>query len=371
MGDLKNMVVGGENSFSNSNEYAGVTAGARKNTLYHHHHHPTQDIVQNTEFILDHFRKPLFPRTISTFRTKGKQFRVYSVNEMVCEFEKACYVDCKINAFPSNDSPTPDFIFIDIDKGDYVNTHTTLYKTLKNIKERLDNSNPTVLYTGNGYHIYQPIDGLRLESIQDFNFVENPSNKFLRFAKDFLSEGYADKCNNPSLKSCLARVPGSFNSKCLAKGLPLEKAQVKLLQKWDGNMPSILNLLGSFYAYLVSKKIDEEKRAKINNYSYHSHTQTKNRIEWIEKLLKTPLKDHRKFCLWRILIPYLKNIKKLDEEQITQILIEWLNGCNNYKKSDFNPHQKIKENLRNVKDYKPIGLEKLKQTNAELYVTIR
>lgn len=82
-----------------------------------------------------------------------------------------------------------------------MNADSALDKTLKNIKERLGGSNPTVLYTGNGYHIYQPIGSQRLENIQDFDFAENPSNNLLRFAKDFLSDGYADKCNNPSLRS--------------------------------------------------------------------------------------------------------------------------------------------------------------------------
>jgi hypothetical protein len=127
-----------------------------------------------------------------------------------------------------------------------------------------------------------------MESIKDFNFVENPSNNFLRFTKDFLTDGYADKCNNPSLKSCLVRVHCSFNSKCLDNGLTPEESLVKRLQKWDGNRPHMRNLIGSFYVYLISKKMEEEKIAKMNNYSYHSDTQIRNRIEWIEKLLKPP-----------------------------------------------------------------------------------
>ena len=109
---------------------------------------------------------------------------VYRLDEMISEFKKANYIDCKINAFSSIDNPVPDFIFIDIDKNDSINADSALYKTLKNIKEKLDGSNPTVLHSGNGYYVYQPMDSLRLESIQDFNFVENPSNRFLRFAKD-------------------------------------------------------------------------------------------------------------------------------------------------------------------------------------------
>jgi hypothetical protein len=121
---------------------------------------------------------------------------------MLWEFKKACYLDCRINSFSPID-PVPDFIFIDIDKTDTVNVDLVLDKTLKNIKEKLDISNQTVLYTGNGYHVYQSIDSLRLEKFKDFNFVDNPSNRFLRFAKEFLSDGYADRCNTPSLRSCL------------------------------------------------------------------------------------------------------------------------------------------------------------------------
>jgi hypothetical protein len=65
----------------------------------------------------------------------------------------------------------------------------------------------------------------------------------------------------------------------------------------------------------------------------------------------------------------LKNIKKFGNEEIMAVLLKWLDVCNSYNKLDFNPHQKISENLRNVKDYKHIGLEKLKVTNAALYAT--
>ena len=68
--------------------------------------------------------------------------------------------------------------------------------------------NNTVLWTGNGYHIYQPLDNSqRFEGLDDFKEFDNPDNRFLRFEKDALSNGYADKSNHPSLKSCLLRVP--------------------------------------------------------------------------------------------------------------------------------------------------------------------
>ena len=97
MGDLNNVVVRGEISCSNFDEYLAATgaAAARKNTPYHYF----QDIAENTKFILGHFQVPLFPRTISTFRSKGKQIKVYAVDEMICEFKKSEYIDCKIAHF--------------------------------------------------------------------------------------------------------------------------------------------------------------------------------------------------------------------------------------------------------------------------------
>ena len=134
-------------------------------------------------------------------------------------FKLADFIDCKINAFPCNTEYTAidlevknktaaSFIMIDLDLKDFENDKEKLdkqlKKTLKNMSINLhEESHPTVLWTGNGYHIYQPIDSLRLEDIADFNFIDNPSNRFIRFAKNLLSEGYADKCNNPPIKSCL------------------------------------------------------------------------------------------------------------------------------------------------------------------------
>jgi len=33
-------------------------------------------------------------------------------------------------------------------------------------------------------------------------------------------------------------------------------------------------------------------------------------IWWIEKLIQTPIDDYRKFAVWRILVPYLIDIRK-------------------------------------------------------------
>ncbi|HEU4469176.1 MAG TPA: hypothetical protein VFR61_09110 [Nitrososphaeraceae archaeon] len=64
-----------------------------------------------------------------------------------------------------------------------------------------------------------------LEQYDEFKEFSDVSKKFLRFAANYLSNGNSDPNNNPSLKSCLLRIPGSVNSKCSQNGI------VTILQK--------------------------------------------------------------------------------------------------------------------------------------------
>jgi hypothetical protein len=50
---------------------------------------------------------------------------------------------------------------MDLDNKHSINIDEILENTLKNIKEKLDGSNPSVLWTRSGHHIYQPIESLR------------------------------------------------------------------------------------------------------------------------------------------------------------------------------------------------------------------
>ena len=84
-----------------------------------------------------------------------------------------------------------------------------LYQTSNTSKNKL-NGFPTVLFTGGGYHIYQPIEAVVLEDISDFNKFDNPSHKFLKFSEQYLTNHKADPLHSPAFKSCLLRVPGSI-----------------------------------------------------------------------------------------------------------------------------------------------------------------
>ena len=45
---------------------------------------------------------------------------------------------------------------------------------------------PTVLHTGSGYHIYQPVEPIRFSDIEDFNKYSHTDlpKKFLRFVSE-------------------------------------------------------------------------------------------------------------------------------------------------------------------------------------------
>jgi hypothetical protein len=88
-------------------------------------------------------------------------------------------------------------------------------------------------------------------------------------------------------------------------------------------------------------------------------------------LLQIPIEDYRKECLWRILCPYLINIKKVTDQETYVILNEWLKKCNKSRKLDFDPSVKIKENLNNVKPYPPPAKDKLKDQYKELYFILK
>jgi non-catalytic primase subunit PriX-like protein len=72
--------------------------------------------------------------------------------------------------------------------------------------------------------------------------------------------------------------------------------------------------------------------------------------------------------IWRILSPYLLNVKKLPKEESYATIKNWLDKCNEVEKLNFNAKLKIREGLKGAsKGYYPISLEKLKEENKELY----
>jgi hypothetical protein len=162
----------------------------------------------------------------------------------------------------------------------------------------------------------------------------------------------------------MLRIPGSINSK--------NGQAVKIIQKWDGLRPEINYLLAGFTRFIINETYIELKKGQKSKQRSPVTADQNSRVGWIERLLQTPLSDHRKYSIWRILSPYLLNIRKLPEEEVTDIIRDWLNGCNLLRRLDFNYKQKIKDGIEgSMKGYLPISLSKLKEENSGLYLMLQ
>ncbi|HET7643454.1 MAG TPA: hypothetical protein VFK40_08095 [Nitrososphaeraceae archaeon] len=340
-----------------------------------------QEVENGLDFLLLHFNQDrLFPRKIQTQKSKGKQIEVFSKEEAIKYFEQSYFVDCRINNFPSYTNYKgiqrypPDSIFIDMDRSTFKDDkrfENALSKTLKNIKEKL-NGYPTVNNSGNGYHIVLPIECPVLEQIDQFQKYKDNfflSQEFLRFAEDFLSNDKADTNHYPSFKSCQIRVPGSINGKCLDnrnKRL-LGNIKVKTIQEWNRvRAPITPEFVEEFRTYL-EQKITDQENSNTNQHQKYSNIKNQS-IEWIDKLLKTPITDFRKSCLSLILAPYVVNIK-LSYQESFDILIGWLHICDSIRKLDFNPFYLVNTAIKTAiqKRIPPMKQTTLKNKNLELY----
>ena len=139
-----------------------------------------------------HFRifrlRELWPRTISTKTTQGRQLLVYDRQGTLARFKQFNFQDCRISAYPSTKytrhlKQKPNFLFIDLDF-QALDLDKELSQVLTNIKIKLENNTiePTVLWSGKGYHIYLPINTMTLENESLFEDIEvyDPSRKFLQ-----------------------------------------------------------------------------------------------------------------------------------------------------------------------------------------------
>ena len=254
------------------------------------------------DFILSHFegRQQLFPRKISTAFSNGRQFSVYGREQILEECIKSNFIDCRINAYPVlNESTihhqTPNIIFIDLDLSKDLpyqvalnQLEKTKNKSLKIIKEKLNGCRPTILWTGNGYHIYIVLDIRPLELIKELKELSAiPSEEFLKYAEIAFSNKKKDHAHIPTFKSSLLRIPYTFNSK--------NQQQVKIIQEFDKeNIPSIdPEFLRGFRLWLVDNDI-RNKQEIIKNHNKNSlksnrHNKAMRNYFWIEKLLQTPI----------------------------------------------------------------------------------
>ena len=362
-----------------SNEISPIAIRTTRHTVTHVTQiSPVHCPRKGLDFILSHLQEPIWPRTVSTKATGGRQIIVNSKDEALAYFKAANYFDCRISAYPfwrpstlsdfvgiRNTIP-PSFVMIDLDLSNFndkVNTiKTTLRKTLQRINQLLSSA-PTVIWSGNGYHVYIPINAAVLEGIKEFIDIDQVSTKFLRFAEWYLSSGKSDPAHNStvSLNNCMLRIPGTYNSK--------NNAQVSTVRRWDNNRPRITLLLGSFCAYLKDQQLREQSFLQQNAATMISST-TEN-IPWIERLLQTAVSNGRKYSIWRILVPYLVNRQHRSVEQSTCTIMNWLNRCAQLARLDFNPSSRINYATRHVGKHGPVHPDTIGKEHDTLYELLK
>jgi hypothetical protein len=250
----------------------------------------------------------------------------------------------------------------------------SLTNTLQKIKSTLDvDLEPTVIWSGNGYHIYLVMDsnGITLENVKQLTDIkiDQLSTRFLRFVESYLSDGKSDRAHNTtvSFNNCMMRVPGSINSK--------NNSEVRIINRWNpiGKSPVINYLLADFVGYLANEKAQElravaKSKAKIDSRSKNNDNNNPSYINWIEQLIQTPLPEHRKFVVWMIMPQYLINIRKMTFEQSNTIINHWLEECSKLRRLDSLTKQKLKEGFEAAQNgFRPISVEKLKRWKPELW----
>jgi hypothetical protein len=356
------------------------------------------------DFILSHFNSSVgqFPRKMMSFRSNG-QFTVNTKQEILKRCEHSEFKDCRINAYPETISKegiliqSPNFVFVDLDLGNFDNDIKKLDKvknsTLRKM-EQMQGSHPTLSWTGNGYHIYLPVDIPVLDNEYVFSKDKFPnlfslkgrysqyfvSEVFMQFAEDFFTSGRSDPNHRPKYKTCLIRLPDTYNSKCLNRGLSLEESKVRIVQKWNGKRIDGGAITREFMIWLTNQEINFSKSSSnmspnspkkgktkyLGSGEGYPQNKSSSRIGWIERLLQTPIEDQRKYCLWRIIGPYLLNVKHISEAETAKTMEKWLTLCSNLKKLDFEPKIKIYRIIKGNREFKPISYAKLKEENREL-----
>jgi hypothetical protein len=192
---------------------------------------------------------------------------VESKEQVLYQCIKGDFIDCRINAYYDvSDSDfkaglvAPSIIFIDIDLlsfgGRIKKLEQALQDTLTEIK-RIFHVNPVILHSGNGYHIYLVVNTRPLKYVKELaDKCKEPSEQFLRFVPNFLTDQKCDPKQPASFKSYHLRIPNTFNGK--------NNAQVTLVNSNFGVAVPDKILLTEFNLYLAQLPRDKQKKKKYS-----------------------------------------------------------------------------------------------------------
>lgn len=250
-------------------------------------------------------------------------------------------------------------------------------RTYSNFQKILG-SRPSVFWTGGGYHFIQPQKVPVLEKIEDFQKFDQSSRRFLQSQERLLTDNKADQSHWSTVcfNNCFLRIPSSLNSSYIRFDggriidIPYD-ARVRIVQKWDGNEAVVGKvLLKQYYNYLQFAEIKNIREQRIRESRHRTYgrarecTNLHNGNDYIEKLFNKPLDNFRKFCIWKIFVPYFINIKRLPRLEAFNRTKSWLDRCNSISRLNFNPVWRIDYALNNVGTFPPIRSQTSRQARA-------
>jgi hypothetical protein len=347
-----------------------------------------EDVEKGIELLLAHFTaagQQLFPRKMATYLQYGIMVR--NKQDILNACKRSSYIDCRLSAYPfAVDADidaglvAPTILFCDIDRKLFSTEEefqAAFAATCAKISETFgENMQPTILWTGNGYHVYIVVNIKQMNRYERLvKFCPHNievSKEFLRYAEWYLT---SEKCDPEhagtlSFKSCLLRIPGTFNLKCIENEDGESKdPQVKIIQESIGIGEISKDLLRHYRHRLIEMRLElREKEANMRRYAAKSNI-IKDRYDrqkyfWIEKLILTPIDHNRYFVIFRLLAPYCRRILKLSHEESEGKIREWLLACNNLKFVN-NLDNKITKALLNAHNFRPMNLDTLREENAK------
>ena len=161
-------------------------------------------------------------------------------------------------------------------------------------------------------------------------------------------------------------------------GLKLSAQLKKLLRKEKIDFNELLKEFKKefghkkiIHLYRLAKQKDIPDILKLDifadTYAKLKRRVRKKKINWIEKVLSTPISDGRKIAIWKIIAPYLITVKKLSLEEAYEIIEKWVEECQKLRRSNISKSW-IRSVLRGVerKGILPISKEKFLEEYSSL-----
>jgi hypothetical protein len=133
----------------------------------------------------------------------------------------------------------------------------------------------------------------------------------------------------------------------------------------------ILKNINSFRRLPVPAKLQEQETRIIEARPQEEKDQEKEesrRYAYVEELLNSPVPDGRHRLLWLVLAPYVMTIKKMDEQQAIELLVEYAKKSGDKK----DLRRAVIDNVKRAKriGLKPPTLNTLRRKHPDVYALL-